>query len=79
MESLKPDQWEEVNSSHITAIGTRDDYLIVQFRNGTIYRYPNLASHYTEIISAESIGKYFHQNVRHESSERLRDEEWPEE
>jgi len=79
MEYLEPDQCQEVDSSHITAIGTRDDYLIIQFKNGTLYRYPSMAQHYEDLISAESIGKYFHQNVRHQACERLREEEWPEE
>lgn len=79
MEELNPDQWEEVNSSHILSIGTRDDYLIVQFKNGLIYRYPGMAERYPELLSAGSVGKYFHQNIRNESCERLRDGEWPEE
>jgi len=72
------DQWVEVRSSNLSAVGTKDDFLIVQFRNGEMYRYPDLAHEMEEILNAESSGKYFHQNIRHQSYERLEKGSWPE-
>lgn len=74
MNPFEANEWSEVESSHILAIGTRDDDLIVQFKNGSAYLYPGLACHYPLLLSAESIGKYFHKEIRHQSSQRLQSE-----
>lgn len=73
------DQWLEVSSSNLAAAGTKDDFLIIQFRNGDLYRYPNLAQEFETLITAESVGKYFHQEIRHQSCQKLNKGEWPEE
>jgi hypothetical protein len=73
------DQWVEVNSSLIKAVGTKGDYLIVSFKKGgAVYRYPGLAFEFDHLIHAESVGSYFHKHVREQSCQRLRDE-WPDE
>jgi hypothetical protein len=73
------DSWTSVKSANLAAVGTRDDYLIVQFRNGEIYRYPGLAYEFGPLTAAESVGKYFHKEIRHQPCQKLSKKEWPEE
>lgn len=61
----------EVQSSNIAAIGERDGCLIVKFKNGTAYRYPEMASAMDEMIGAESMGKFFHQRLAFAKCEKL--------
>ena len=72
------DIWVEVSSSLITAVGTRGDDLIVQFKGGKCYRYPKTAFEFDSLTHAESVGKYFHANVRSLPSQRL-GIDWPDE
>lgn len=72
------DNWEEVESSMIKGVGTKGPDLVVQFHDGGFYRYPDLAHEFHSLISAPSIGKYFHQEVRHQQCQRL-GPEWPDE
>lgn len=72
------DTWEEVESSMIKGIGTKGTDLVVQFQDGSFYRYPDLANEMDHLLSAPSIGKYFHQEVRHQKCQRLGNE-WPDE
>ena len=65
------DEWREVESSNIAAVGTKDHWLIVLFNNNAAYRYANMSCHFNDLIFAESVGKYFAKNIRHESCERL--------
>ena len=67
-----------INSSMIKSVGTRDHFLIVEFKNGDIYRYPHMAHEYSNLTSADSVGKYFHANIRAELNEKLSQGEWPE-
>lgn len=71
------DRHEEVDSSNIKEVGTVDDYLVVVFRTGATYRYPGLASEMDELVAAQSIGRYFAKNIRHQPCERLSLDDWP--
>jgi hypothetical protein len=56
-----------VVSSNIKAVGydpgTKE--LTVQFRSGSTYRYDGVpATTYADLIDADSIGSFFHSNVR---------------
>lgn len=76
------DNWQEVSSSNIAAVGTRGHYLIVKFNKGVSYRYAYGAGYYGEMIKADSVGKYFSKEVGSVcEAERLPSEEvgWPEE
>jgi hypothetical protein len=73
------DRWTPVLSSMISAVGVKDSFLVVEFQNGDFYRYPDGAEHFSPLVLAESIGKYFHQNVRSLPAQRLTRGEWPEE
>jgi hypothetical protein len=73
------DRWVELDageSSLVKAVGSRDSYLLVQFHNGEVYRYPNGDHHMDEMLSAKSVGKYFHKEVKPIGGQRIRDE-WP--
>ena len=65
------DNWNEVDSSHIEAIGTRGSDLIVKFKTGQAYLYPDLALEYPMLHQADSIGGYFRKHIREESCRRL--------
>jgi len=79
MSPLDTDRWEFVESSNLSALGTKGDWLIAQFKGGEIYRYRGLAHLFEDLLSAPSIGKLFHTEVRLTSKgERLRMEDWPE-
>lgn len=57
----------KVNSSNIAAIGYNEvkQTLVVLFHSGTTYTYiPVLKETYEEFLKAESIGKYFHSNIK---------------
>lgn len=70
------DTWEEVESSMIKGVGTKGMDLVVQFHDGAFYRYPDLAHEMDHLLSAPSVGKYFHQEIRNQRSQRL-GPEWP--
>jgi hypothetical protein len=68
----------EIQSSNIRAAGTVDDWLVITFKNGDVYRYKGMAHQFQDLIEAESVGKFFNQEIRHQSYERLPQGEWPE-
>jgi len=74
------EQWVDIpDSSMIKSVGTKGDYLIVTFKKGgATYRYSGLAFEFESLIHAESVGGYFHKNIREQPCQRLRDE-WPDE
>ena len=73
------DEWQEVDSSNISAVGSRGDYLVILFKKGNVaYRYPGIAEEFDNLVNADSVGKYFAQDVRHQVSERLLPDIWPE-
>ena len=49
-----------VTSSNIEAISRDGKDLLVRFRNGGTYRYPDEADHHDKILSAPSAGSYLH-------------------
>lgn len=60
--NLKP-----VKSSNIAALGYDPEAkaLTVQFKSGALHRYADVPPEtHAEMLDAESIGKYFHANVR---------------
>lgn len=75
------DRWEEVKSSNISAIGTRDGWLIVKFKKGgESYRYEGFADLFDDLVSAQSVGKLFNREVLSVTKgQRLSLEEWPDE
>ena len=61
---IEYDRYEEVQSSMIKAIGTKGEALFVLFNNGALYRYEDAADEFYLLLQAESIGTFFHNNVR---------------
>ena len=56
-----------VKSSNVKSVGydTESKKLRVEFSNGTMYEYTDVAPHvHAEMLSAESAGSYFAKNVR---------------
>lgn len=53
-----------VESSNIAAVGHTDGTLTVQFKSGAIYDYADVPSEvFEEFVSADSVGRYFNQNL----------------
>ena len=55
-------QW--VNSSFISAIGVKDNNLVIRFHNSSQYIYYGYANHYDRMLAANSKGQYFNRNIR---------------
>lgn len=65
---------QTVRSGNIKSVGhdPATNTLEVEFQSGSVYRYPNVSSHqHRQLMAAESIGKHFHENLRHLRSEAL--------
>lgn len=59
------DKLQEIEgSSHIALVATKDHWLIVQFKNRSIYRYPDAAFFFDDLVTTESAGRFFSQNIR---------------
>lgn len=42
-----------------------DNLLLIKFNNGNLYMYENVSKEmYTKMMGSESIGKYFHANIK---------------
>lgn len=65
------EQWQAVESSNLAAIGSREGFLVVAFKNGSVYRYPGQANRFDELLEAESKGKFFARYVRPGPAQRL--------
>lgn len=58
-------EMKQVESSNISAIGHAGHTMVVQFKNGTKYRYENVSAElYQRILDAESVGKAFNELVK---------------
>ena len=60
-------EMQYVESSNIQAVGYDEDkeILVLDFNSGTTYQYENVpVGVYQGLMDAESIGKYFHKNIR---------------
>jgi len=57
-----------VSSTNINSIGydSATQTLEISFHNGEVYQYSNVPEAiYTELMSAESKGRYFHIHIKH--------------
>ena len=75
---LEMEEFHEVDSSMIKAVGIRDHFLVVFFTDSSVYRYPDCAELLSDLVSADSVGKFFHREIRNQLCEKLRDDIWPE-
>lgn len=58
-----------VESSNIASVGYEGDILTLEFKSGGIWAYqPITPNEHRELIEAESIGKYFHANIKYNKS-----------
>lgn len=58
---------QSVSSSNLTAVGYDEESktLRVTFRSGPTYEYKGVPKRtYEELMSADSLGSYFHSNIR---------------
>ena len=54
-----------VSSSNITSVGFEGNILEIEFHGGEIYQYAGVSEAvYHELISAGSVGSYFHANIK---------------
>ncbi len=59
--------WRTVTSSNITEVGynTTQEILGVRFHFGSVYYYYEVPQEvYTDMISAESVGKFLHRSIK---------------
>ena len=54
----------EVKSANISKMGAHQGTLYVQFSGGGVYKYPGAGHHLAEAMKAESVGKWFHANIK---------------
>jgi hypothetical protein len=71
------DQEQEVKSSMISIIGTKETYLIVKFKDGSVYRYPNMSHYYDALLNTDSVGKLFSKELKHQEFDKLQGGLWP--
>lgn len=56
---------KSVQSSSIDAVDHDGSALIIKFKSGQTYRYPNAPAHHVDAIAtAKSAGRYFQDNIR---------------
>ncbi len=58
---------QNVESSNIVSVGYDKESLVleVEFKKGKVYRYSDVDGlTYAGLLTAESVGKYFHQNIK---------------
>jgi len=77
-DDLNLDNYTEVESGHIAGVGTRGEWLVILFKKGSTYRYKDCASQFSDLVSAESVGKYFHLYIKDQHCEKLPPHGWPE-
>ena len=66
--------WEDVDSSNIARIAFDEETasILVQFKDGGQYAYDDCTSRlYEQFKNADSVGKFFHRNIKPKTSERL--------
>lgn len=61
---FEADEWLTVKSSNVAALGLIGHDLIVEFNDGSAYRYRGAGDHYHTAICASSVGSYFHKWIR---------------
>ena len=55
-----------VSSSNINRVGWAHKVLYIEFNHGGVYAYKEVDFKvYADLISAESVGQFFHQNIRY--------------
>ncbi len=57
-------EFSKVESSNIAAVGVLGSDLIVWFKGGVAYIYPEGSEHYRGILASDSKGTYFHQKIK---------------
>lgn len=62
--ALRRNDMRAVKSSFISAVGKRDEHLVIRFRNGSIYLYYNASALYDKFLKASSKGRYFWKHIR---------------
>ena len=56
---------QRVESSNIDLAGHEGTILYLQFKSGIVYSYTDVPfTLYKELVSAPSVGQFFHQNIR---------------
>ena len=53
-----------LKSSNLGAAGADGDDLVIEFRNGSVYRYPGAGGLLASLVAAPSAGKFFAETIR---------------
>jgi hypothetical protein len=65
IKTIELKELSRVISSNIEAVGYQDNTTYVQFKNGSVYAYPDTdKTEYEELVKAESVGSHFSKTFR---------------
>lgn len=64
MDASRCDEFAEVESSNLLAAGVRGRDLIVWFKGGVAYEYPEAGELFHALVASESKGRFFNAKVR---------------
>ena len=71
MSRLNNLNWIELQSNPLKRVAYKNEVLYVEFNDGAQWQYIGVPDHvYNDLISAESKGTYFNQNIRNNYSYR---------
>lgn len=57
--------FQDVESSNLSAVALNDNTLYVKFHSGSVYAYPGVSKDlYEEMLGAESKGKFFNSKIK---------------
>lgn len=74
LKTLSEVTWQEVNSSNIKRIAFDEEStsILVEFKDGGQYAYDDCNQKlFDDFKNAQSVGKFFHQNIKPKAWERL--------
>jgi hypothetical protein len=63
--------WFDVESSNLAAVGRAGPDLVVRFKKGSVYVYPGAGGEISELLRAESKGRFFATRIRSRTSRLL--------
>jgi hypothetical protein len=69
--AIYQDKLIPVESTSILSVGEFNDYLVVRFKSGAVYRYAGMGEAFIPLLEAQSVGKYFYRHIRHLDYEKL--------
>lgn len=62
---------QSVASTNIDSVGHDGQHVYIQFKSGGIWKYPATADEHAALLSADSVGKHFHANLKGRGGEKV--------